>query len=256
MDVVTQVLIDRSRTAEHISRAVVLSLVAHGMLLAGIALAPKIWGTHEDANAPVMTISLGGAPGPVQGRNPISGKPIQEAVKDLPKTKVDIPPAAAKPEMVEPLKTARPVAKAPAKTAPEKSLHTPKPTTGLETRTGSSRVETHGAEIPFGGLATGGGGGGGAYTDVKNFCCPEYLQTITEIIRRNWDQRQQQTGSVTVKFTIQRNGTITDVQVEQGATQFLNLASQRAIVATRQLPPLPPAFTGSYLTIHLAFDYR
>ena len=53
-----------------------------------------------------------------------------------------------------------------------------------------------------------------------------------------------------------RDGTIADVTVEQGANQFLNMASQRALALTKQLPPLPAAFTGNQLTVHLAFQYR
>jgi TonB family protein len=161
--------------------------------------------------------------------------------------------------MVEPLKGARvptkPAVKETQKT--EAQLHGRTPTKGAEVRTGSARVETGGAPIPFGGLATGGGSGGSAaYTDVQNFCCPDYLITMTQLIQRNWQQNQSQSGSVVMKFTIQRNGTITDIEVEQPGAQFLNMASQRAIVITRQLPPLPAQFTGDHLTVHLVFQYR
>lgn len=261
MDAVTQILLDRTRTAEKLSGAVVLSLIAHALLIAAVAFVPTGWHkTHEDDTA-VMTISLGpGAPGPVQGRNPISAKPVQEAAPDAAKPKYEAPPALAKPEMIEPTKAAKPQPKAVAKPEPQKvlpQLHGSKPTRGPEVKTGTARVETQGAQVPFGGLATGGGGGAGAaYTDVQNFCCPEYLMQMTQTIQRNWNQNQGQTGSVVMKFTIQRNGMITDVEVEQPGSQYLNLASQRAIVITRQLAALPARFTGDHLTVHLVFQYR
>ena len=122
---------------------------------------------------------------------------------------------------------------------------------------GSARVETGGSQTKFGGLATGGGGGGSAYTDVQNFCCPEYLLTMTRLIQTNWRSNQGQDGTNQLKFTIHRDGTITDVVVEQSSvSQFLDMASQRAVITTRQLPPLPAQFTGDHLTVHLVFQYR
>ena len=37
---------------------------------------------------------------------------------------------------------------------------------------------------------------------------------------------------------------------------MLDLASQRAILTTRQLPPLPREFTETTLTVHLMFEYQ
>ena len=110
--------------------------------------------------------------------------------------------------------------------------------------------------IPFGGLATGGGGAGAAYTDYANFCCPEYLRTVTDLIRKNWNMRQGQDGSSVIKFTIRRDGTIADVMVEEGSNQLLNLAAQRAIAITQRVPPLPVAFTPPQLVLHLVFQYQ
>ena len=59
-----------------------------------------------------------------------------------------------------------------------------------------------------------------------------------------------------MKFTIRRDGTITDIAVETSAGAFLDLASQRALEQTRQLPPLPAAFPLDKLTIHLEFEYK
>jgi TonB family protein len=260
MDVVTQVLIDRSRVADKISNAVIVSLVAHALLLTAIALLPGHFGFHEktDDSRPMM-ISLGGAPGPRQGATPISAKPVQEATTEPVKPNVQAPPALTKPEMVEPLKNAKVQPKTTVKESQKtlEQLHGRTPTKGAQVRAGTARVETGGAQVPFGGLATGGGAGAGAaYTDYANFCCPEYLQTMVQLVQKNWQQNQGVDGTVQVKFTIQRNGMITDVEVEQQSAQFLNLAAQRAVVATRQLPPLPPQFTGDRLTVHLVFQFK
>ena len=60
-----------------------------------------------------------------------------------------------------------------------------------------------------------------------------------------------------VKFTILRNGTITDVIVEKPTgIAMLDLESRRAVLNTRQLPPLPRAFDQNSLTVHLIFEYE
>src|SRR5690242_6837905 len=107
MDAVTEVLLDRSRVTQKISKMVVVSLVLHGLLLTVIGLAPRL-GHRAATTGPVMTISLGGAPGPLQGHNPISAKAIQEVAPPDAKPKNDAPPALNKPEMIEAVKNARP----------------------------------------------------------------------------------------------------------------------------------------------------
>jgi TonB family protein len=260
MDAVTQILIDRSREADKISRMVVLSLVAHAILIGAVAFLPANWGASvKDDKTSAMVISLGGAPGPKQGMTSISEKPVQVAAPNAPKANEQAPPALAKPEMVEPLKNAKPQPKAVAKLEPKKNepqLHGRTPTTGPEVKQGTARVETGGQRTPFGGLATGGGGAGTAYTDYANFCCPEYLQTMVQLVQRNWQQNQGVDGTVVVKFTIQKNGALENIEVERQSVPFLNLAAQRAVVQTKQLPPLPGAFTGDQLTVHLVFQFK
>jgi outer membrane biosynthesis protein TonB len=259
MDAVTEVLLDRSRDAQNFSRMVVLSLLLHGVLLSAITILPRMFArVPEQKN--IMTITLGGAPGPVQGHTPISAKAVQQVAPDNAKPKQDTPPALTKPEMVEPLKNAKPQPKTPPKTEPKKEeptpLHGAKPTQGAEVKPGVARVETHGAAIPFGGLATGGGGGGAAVTDVKDFCCPDYLIAVTNEIKQHWQQNQGQDGLAQIAFTIHRDGSITDVVAEQGANPLLTMASQRAVLATQRVSPLPVAFTGDHLTVHLGFQYQ
>src|SRR4051794_17756740 len=122
MDAVTEVLLDRSHQADRLSQMVLLSLAAHATLLAVVTLAPRF--LKQDVapdSAHVMTISLAGAPGPVQGRNPIAPKAVQEAVADPAKAKNDAPPALAKPEMVEPVPAKKPEPARTTKPEPKKT---------------------------------------------------------------------------------------------------------------------------------------
>ena len=257
MDAVSQILDDRSRDADRLSRTVMLSLAAHVAIIAALAFTPRFSPLHDQSR--VMTISLGGAEGPDQGRNPISARQIQQAVPQAAKPVVT-PPAPPKPEMVVPVKSAPAVTKANTKPEPAKptpQLQSRTPSQGAEVTKGTARIETNSTtQNPFGGLATGGGGTGGAYTDYADFCCPEYLAQVVSMIKRNWQPRQGQFGTNTVKFTIRRDGTIDAITIHEGTNQMLNLASQRALQTTRTVPPLPAAFTPAQLTVYLIFEYQ
>src|SRR5262249_5790430 len=101
MDAVTQVLLDRTRVAQNVPRMVVVSLLLHGAFVTAIIVLPHVLARPAEPKN-VMTIMLGGAPGPVQGRLAIADKAVQTAVPDAVKPKQDTPPALPKPEMVEP----------------------------------------------------------------------------------------------------------------------------------------------------------
>lgn len=258
MDAVSEILDDRSREADRLSRMVMLSLAAHVAVIGALAFMPR-FSTRSDDTSRAMMISIGGAEGPDQGRNPISARQVQVAAPEGAKPVVT-PPAPPKPEMVEPAKSAPAASKANTKPEPAKptpQLQSRTPSQGAEVTKGTARVETNSTtQTPFGGLATGGGGTGGAYTDYADFCCPEYLAQVVSMIRRNWQSRQGQKGTNTVKFTIRRDGTIDSVTIQEGTNQMLNNASQRALQVTRSVPPLPAAFTPPQLTVYLQFEYE
>jgi TonB family protein len=159
--------------------------------------------------------------------------------------------------MVAPSPTAKPAAKTPPKPIekPKETSSSRKPTSGAEIKAGAARVETGGAQIPFGGLSTGGGGGDGATVNVQNFCCPAYLQLMTQRIRQHWVRNQPVAGNVQMRFVVQRDGRITNVEVEDSGGTLLDLASRRALANVRQLPPLPQEFPDSTLTVYLIFEY-
>jgi TonB family protein len=94
-------------------------------------------------------------------------------------------------------------------------------------------------------------------TDYANFCCPDYLNKMVDLIKRNWNQNQGAAGQVQVKFTIRRDGTITDIELEKPSNiSLLDLESQRALAKARTMPPLPREFSENSLTVHLIFDYH
>jgi TonB family protein len=123
-------------------------------------------------------------------------------------------------------------------------------------RQGSAVAET-GARGQGFGLSTGGSPGSGAALDVADFCCPDYILQMIDRIRSTWDQYASSPALVVVRFTIERDGTITAPAVEKSSgNQALDFAAQRAVVVAKQLPPLPAQFPNRTLTVHLNFDYQ
>jgi TonB family protein len=187
----------------------------------------------------------------------MAGRAVQEIAKPNARA-TDTPPAAKTPEMVEPKSVVKPVPTPTRPIAkPDDTSKSRTPTAGTEIKTGSARVNTGGAAVPFGGLAQGGGGTGGVQLDVKNFCCPEYLAQMVQKIRQNWNANQGAGGQPVIKFTIRRDGMLTNVELEKSSGQdLLDLEARRAVIKTMQLPALPREFPESSLTVHLTFDFN
>lgn len=257
MDAVSEVLVQRSRELGGLERMVGASVLAHVALVAVVALAPWWLGTETAADdTPVMTISLGGPPGPRDGgMTAMGGRPIQTVPTEMKKAIEPVrPPAAKAPEMIEPLKNAPKKSEAKVQQTP-KDAKSRTPTKGPEVRPGSAIAETGGRGQGFG--LSQGGFGAGSYLDVANFCCPEYLATMTNLIDRNWESRQQAAGTTVMKFTIQRNGQLANIEIERSSGYAaLDLMARRALILTGKLPPLPAAFTETSLTVHLFFEYQ
>jgi TonB family protein len=259
-EAVSDVLRMRAREVAGLNRMVVVSLAAHSLLIAALLFIPESWRSGRPRQTPVMmTISLGGSAGPkTGGMTQMAGRPVQAVAPPEPR-RVDTPPAAKTPEMVVPDPAAKLKPRPPAKPLdkPIDKSTTRKPTSGPEIKSGAARADTGGQPIPFGGLSTSGGGGTGATLDVKDFCCPEYIQTMVDRIRSNWNANQGATGQVVVKFTIRSDGMLTNVEVERASGHpVLDMESRRAVLYTRQLPPLPAQFAEPHLTVHLNFGYQ
>lgn len=260
----SELLQDRSAEPTGLSVMATVSILVHGAALAVALLAPGGWLASKVADdRPVMTISLGGgAPGPQNGgMTSAGGRAVQaEAPPEPPARREAVrPPAAKAPEMVVPKPGTVPLKRAPqaapsVKQAPDDARGR-KATTGAQPSAGSAIAET-GARGQGFGLSSGGGAGSGSRLDVADFCCPDYLVLMIQRIRTNWNAVAETAGEVVVKFTIQRDGTVIDGTVEKSSgVTTLDLSALRAVVGTRQLPPLPSGFPNPTLTVHLNFQY-
>jgi TonB family protein len=262
-EAVSDILVERSQATDGVNRMVLVSLLAHTVVVAAIVVMPASWRSSSSASTVTpMMITLSGGTGPdAGGMTQMSNKPVQEVATETKPAPV-APPAPKVPEMVVPEPKAAPALKNPPKRTekPVDKSTARKPTTGPEVRTGDARTETGGAAIPFGGLTRPSGGGTSgtaAMTDVANFCCPTYLTEMVDLMRKNWNQNQGAAGQVQVKFTIQRDGAIGEVQVvKSSGISLLDLEAQRAVLKTRALPALPREFTPNTLTVTVIFDYH
>lgn len=267
MEAVTAVLIERDADPHGLSPMVVCSMALHAVLIAMVLFVPANWtGATQHSPTISMTVNLGGAGGPeTGGSSAIGGRPVQEAVTEpTPRPQPVLEPAAKTPEMTmpvvapkvkpKPAKEKEPAKPVEVKAAPD-DAHGRVPTRGAQEKFGSSFADTGVSGLGLG-LSTGGAGGGGGDLDMGNFCCPDYLTTMARRIKENWNFRQGVEAVSVAKFTIQRDGRITDIFTEQSAGYgVLDLAAQRALLMVGRLAPLPQAYTYPSLTIYLQFKY-
>lgn len=252
-EAVTDVIVARARQSDGLPAMVVWSVVIHAVAVAGLLLMPER--AVNDEPRSVMTISLGGAPGPkTDGLTQIGGRAVQARAEEAPR--IETPPAPERPKMALPDPRARARAERPRPTQAPAESTSRTMSTGEKPIEGSTRSETRVRGQGFG-LASSGGAGGDVTVDAANFCCNEYLIQMRDLIHRNWSPSQGQVGVTMMKFTIQRNGVLEQIQVERpSGFVTLDLASQRALQLTRQLPPLPAQYTNPSLTVHMKFEYQ
>lgn len=189
---------------------------------------------------PAGTIKGGAAAivAPAEPEKPKIVKPVEEAPPP-PSEKAKLLPAKEekkKPVPVAP--QARPVAGAPAKPAT--------PAGGGESRPG----------VPGPAGSGGTAGIGGATFDQPEFKYSYYVERMLVTIGMNWFKPAQSVPvTPKIRFRIERDGTVTDAEVERSSgLPYVDRAALRAVLASSPLPPLPTEFSGGYLGVHLIFE--
>ena len=245
----TDVIVARSHAVDRLSTMVMWSVAAHIVVTAAIVLVPHPKTDLEPKN--VMTIVIGGAPGPRTGMTQMAAPTVQAPRPDVKKPEAA---PAPKPEMTLPDPKLKP--RQQPKNAP-KEASSKAPSTGPEPQEGPARAETRVRGRGFAGLSSGGGGGtGGVTLDVTDFCCPDYIIQMKELVQQNWNGNKGRTGLTTMMFTIQRDGRIEGIRVEKGSGfTELDEEAARALRVVR-LPQLPRQYTNPSLTVHLEFAYE
>lgn len=254
MDAVSEVLIARADKSGGLTSLVGASALAHVVIFGAFVFLPAWWfGANTEPPETIMQVSFGGPVGPNDGgTSTLSSRTIQQTAVEPKKTIEPVrPPAAKTPEMIDPTKA--PPKKITPNKVDAKDPRSTKPTVGPAIQQGSAIAKTN-ATTPGFGLSSGGGGSGG-HLEVADFCCPEYLQTMTASIKSNWNSQQGAPGRVHLRFVIQRDGRIADITIEKSSgVETLDLYARRALILTR-LPPLPQGYSEPALAVHLYFDY-
>jgi TonB family protein len=248
MDAVGEVLAARDRSDIPWATGTSLAVLLH----AGVAAMLVISALHRPARYIVpraVAVRL------IQAGTLAGGAPVEvpEKVPEKPKILKPAPPE-------EPPPPPSPKAKLlPAKEKEEKK----KPSVpGPQSKTSSPALPAA-APAPTserqgtGPVGTGGNVGvGGATFDQPDFNYSYYVERMLVTIGMNWFKPAESVPiSPMIRFRIERDGTISDPQVERSSgLPFVDRAALRAVIASSPLAPLPQEFGGRYLGVHLIFE--
>lgn len=98
-------------------------------------------------------------------------------------------------------------------------------------------------------------GDGSKITNIDDLQFRSYLASIQSAISRRWIDSATVNGTARIFFTIQRDGSITNVTVERSSGYpYLDGAARRAVLGA-DLPPLPQGFKEEELNIAMNFRY-
>jgi len=241
-----------------LNRFMSTSIAIHAITVMVVLVLPRLWPARAPEKPLLMTISLGGSLGERSGGMVTAGARPVEQVAPLPKRPEPVkaavkqqPDAIAIPTKT-PTRTPKPAEPTTGATSP---LPRP-PVTGAQVQRGSAVSDT-GSTTQGTGLMTGGGAGGAMASVDSDFCCKEYVEEMIRRINTVWDKNQPETGSVTIVFEINKDGTFSKPTVEKtSGSVALEIASKSVFDPARlKLPPLPREYTSDRLKVHLIFPY-
>lgn len=227
-----------------------ISLLLH-VGLTGLAVYAAM---HATAPTPATMVSIQFASMPQAAPRPRTTKPIEKATIDEPKPKIEQPkprieepkPAVEKPT---PKVEKNTVPLSPFGRSPKKGSEAPPVAKPVAAPPGVAAPATSTAvEVPVGGSGVTGLEGG-------DFPYSLYIQGMQRKIGSNWFRPQLVSGAAAlVYFRIQRDGTISEAKVETSSGNgTFDRAALSAVRSSNPLNPLPFAYSGTYLGVHLTF---
>lgn len=195
--------------------------------------------------------------GPPAGDQAAEAQVVAEAPSPPPE-----PVSEPAPRLVETIPEKKPPARQPKKepqrTPPPPTRQPARPVESGQSANPAGRSVTSGSI----GLGSGPGEGGLVGMDGLDTRFSWYLDLVVSRISAVWqepylDSRFGKTYRVTVYFIIHRNGSLSDVRVEEtSGVDMLDLSAVRSIREAAPLPPLPQDFRGDQLGIHFWFEYK
>jgi TonB family protein len=250
-DHVADVLAQRAMLDRGAGTGVALSLLFH----VGLTALAVYAATHATAPKPATMVSIQFAPMPAAPARPRSAA---QKPKPLAKMNEPVPKPVPLPKIQEP----KPVVD---KTPPKPDKNTvPLSPFGRSTKKGSEAppvakppdttappvapATSTAAEVPIGGSGVTGLEGG-------DFPYSLYINGMQRKIGSNWFRPQIAAGAATVVyFRIQRDGTIGEARIETSSGNgTFDRAALSAVRSSSPLNPLPFAYSGTFLGVHLTF---
>ena len=89
-----------------------------------------------------------------------------------------------------------------------------------------------------------------------------YVEAVQRRVSMNWlqstiDPSVQFAPRCVIDFQILRNGTITNIQIQQSSgNQSVDTSAVRAVSGSNPVQPLPNDYSGSYVNVEFWFDFR
>jgi periplasmic protein TonB len=256
---------------DRLDRGIIGSVILHGALFAVVFVSPNIfpsfgpnWGDPKGGSGGITVKVVGSVsgvalptPAVVEETAPANESP------GFYKSEEPAPPPPDKtaepiPETKAPVKTTpKPKPKPPAPPAPKSTAAPePPPTNAIPYGQGGRPSMSYG-QFSTGAGEAGIGFGDAAFGDRYG----TYVNAITRAISNNWlrsmvDSRIQKAPRVYVTFEIERDGTVSNVGVQQSSgIPSLDRSALRAVQASSPLPQLPADFRGSKVNVSFYFEY-
>jgi protein TonB len=231
-DVVGKVLAQRRALDRGAGAGVAFSLLLHGVITAAAVFAALRHPAQQTES--VIEIKFAKMPAPV-------------AAPAAPPKPAPAPVAQPKPQPV--VETPKPIAKpAPPKTVPLSSF-------GKSTKKGAEQPSNPATQQPAAAVVPDIPVGGTGAVVEGDFPYTIYIDRMKTLIGQHWFRPQVSAGAATtIKFVIQRDGTVRDADTETpSGTGTFDRAALRAVMESSPLPPLPFGYSGTYLNVHLTF---
>lgn len=243
-DPVAEILNQRAALDRGAGAAVALSVLLHAGLTAFAIYAA----THAAAPRPATMVSIqfASVAQPAASARPKKAAPAKPRIEE-PKPRIEEPkPAVEKPAEKPPQVEKNTVPLSPFGRSTKKGSETPPAAKPVEAPAPPAAGTTT-AEIPIGGSGVTGLEGG-------DFPYSLYIQGMHRKIGSHWIRPQTSGAATIVYFRIQRDGTISEAKVETSSgNSTFDRAALSAVRSSSPLNPLPFAYSGTYLGVHLTF---
>ncbi len=265
------------RSQKAFQNALLASIAVHVGLIVLIAAAPSLPKSSRKGMIHYVTFNLGSPSGGSGGAGGPGGGPAKQATAPAPskrETLKDLTVAQKlEPESKSGLRHPVDKPRKETKPKPEKKTAISKPPANLSAKTQKTE-EAGGTEsgqgsggsgsgLKIGGLGSGSGSGSGLADQIglSNFPYQYYLEIIMDRVSGSWftslvTPNLSGNFQTTVFFKIYKNGSISDLKVEESSgVQSLDLSALRAVQNASPFPPLPKEYEDAFLGIHLIFEH-